>query len=87
MRGKRSLLNHMRKINFEFSQYVNKSFKTMNGFFIPFPAQLDMLMAYLTEGVKVLFRYCYAVMKYHKEFIKLQTSAEDLMDLLKIESV
>lgn len=27
-------------------------------------------MLYLVEGVKVLFRYTYAVLKHHKEFIK-----------------
>jgi hypothetical protein len=28
-------------------------------------------MSFLSEGVKVLYRYTYAILKYHKEFIKV----------------
>lgn len=86
LRGKRSILIHMNKIGFDFNKFVDTSFKTLIAYFVPLPMALDILMAFLVEGVKVIFRYTYAVMKCHKHFIKKCTSSEDFLELLKVES-
>ena len=70
MLGKRSLLDHMQKIDFDFYKLTDISFKSMLGHFVPFHIALDILMAYLDEGVKILYRYTYAIMKQNKQFIK-----------------
>jgi hypothetical protein len=42
---------------------------------------------YLVEGVKIIFRYAYAILKQHKQFIKNEChDAESLLDLLAAES-
>lgn len=60
----------MNKIGFDFNKFVDVSFKTLGGHFVPLPVALDILMAFLVEGVKIIFRYTYAVMKTNKNFIK-----------------
>ena len=70
LRGKRSVLLHMNKIGFDFSKYVDTAFKSTCTYFVTLPIALDILMMFLIEGVKILFRYTYAVMKCNKKFIK-----------------
>lgn len=60
----------MNKIGFDFNKFVDASFKSLCSNFVPLPIAIDILMAYLVEGVKVIFRYTYATMKSHKDFIK-----------------
>lgn len=82
VRGKRSLLKHMSKIGFDFTKFVDFSFKSLLTYFLSLPIALDVLMMFLNEGVKILFRFTYAVMKCHKHFIKKCTSAQELMDFI-----
>jgi hypothetical protein len=63
MRKKRSVLIHLNKIGFEFSKYVDTSFKTFMTHFVNLPTALDILMMFLLEGTKIIFRYTYAVLK------------------------
>lgn len=70
VRKKRSVLMHMNKIGFDFNKFVDISFKSMIGHFVPLPIAIDILMMFLVEGVKILFRYTYAVLKAHKGFVK-----------------
>lgn len=86
IRGKRSVLLHMNKIGFDFNKYVDICFKSLLTHFVSLPVALDILMMYMIEGVKILFRYTYAVMKCNKAFIKKVSSPQELLDLLKAES-
>lgn len=74
------MLVHMNKIGFDFNKFVDICFKSLTGHFVPLAIALDILMAYLVEGVKVLFRYAYSVMKVHKHFIKKCTSSGDFVE-------
>jgi hypothetical protein len=38
--------------------------------FLPLHIATDFLIMFLVEGIKVVFRYAYAVLKAHKSFIK-----------------
>lgn len=60
---KRSLLKHMKKINFEFNDYVDAAFKTMCSRFVPLPVAIEIMMMFLNEGVKIIFRYTYSILK------------------------
>lgn len=86
IRGKRSVLLHMNKIGFDFNRYVDICFKSTITYFVSLPIGLDILMMYLVEGVKILFRYTYAVMKVHKAFIKGCKDPATLLEGLKAES-
>jgi hypothetical protein len=70
LRGKRSILVHLNKIGFDFSRYVDVAFKSLLTSFVSLPIAIDILCMYLVEGVKILFRFTYAVMKVNKGFIK-----------------
>jgi hypothetical protein len=59
------------------------SFKSLGGRFVPLPIALDILMMYLVEGVKILFRFTYAILKVNKSFIKKCSNAKELVDGLK----
>lgn len=50
---------------------------------MPFPIAIDILMAFITEGVKILYRFTYAIIKYHKDFIKNQTDPGMFVSLLR----
>jgi hypothetical protein len=65
----------MNKIGFDFNKFVDVSFKSMVGHFVSLPIAIDVLMMYLAEGVKILFRYTYAVLKCNKTFVKKITNA------------
>lgn len=80
VRKKRSVLLHMNNIGFDFTKYVDASFKSVIGQFVPLPMALDILMMYLIEGVKIIFRYTYAVLKFHKAYVKKCTSAEGFLE-------
>ena len=75
VRKKRSVLLHMNKIGFDFTKFVDTSFKSLLGHFVPLPVALDILMMYLSEGVKIIFRYTYAVLKVHKAYVKKSANA------------
>lgn len=67
---KRSILAHFKKIGFDFSRYIDISFKTMNFYFLPLNVAMDMIMCFLSEGVKIVYRYTYGILKMNKDFIK-----------------
>jgi hypothetical protein len=69
-RKKRSLMIHFKKIGFDFSRYVDASFKTMTFHFLPLQIAFDVMMNFLAEGVKIIYRYTYGLLKYMKDFIK-----------------
>ena len=54
--------------------------------FVALPVALDILMMYLIEGNKILFRYAYAVLKTNKNYIKKANNAEEFLGGLKANS-
>mmetsp|Transcript_18413 Transcript_18413/g.17532 ORF Transcript_18413/g.17532 Transcript_18413/m.17532 type:complete len:147 (+) Transcript_18413:468-908(+) len=69
-RKKRSILIHLNKIGFSFTDYVDLSFKTFMTHFISLPVSLDVLLMFLMEGTKIIFRFTYAILKTQKKFVK-----------------
>jgi hypothetical protein len=67
---KRSILKHMKRVKFEFSEYVDASFQTLCSRFVSLPVAIDIMMNFLSEGVKIIFRYSYAILKQQKQFVK-----------------
>lgn len=80
---KRSILLHFKKISFDFSRYVDVSFKTMNFYFLPINVAFDVMMCFLAEGVKIIYRYTYAILKLNKDFIKSIDNEENLLKELR----
>lgn len=66
VRGQRSLLKYMNEINFDFNKYIDASFKSLTSHFVSLPIAIDVLMMYLVEGVRIIFRFTYAILKVHK---------------------
>lgn len=62
-RKKRSVLIHLNKVGFEFTKYVDVSFKSFLTRFVSLPVSIDILMMFLQEGTKIIFRYTYAILK------------------------
>jgi hypothetical protein len=80
------VLLHLNEINFDFNRYVDVAFKSMITSYVPLPVSLDILMMYLIEGNKILFRYTYAVLKVNKNYIKKANNAEEFLEGLKTTS-
>lgn len=76
---KRSILVHFKKIGFDFSRYIDISFKSMTFYFLPLSVAMDMIMCFLAEGVKIVYRYTYGILKMNKEFIKSIDNEETLL--------
>jgi len=87
IRKKRSLIDHMKSINFDLTNYSALAFDSLMTEFLPLHIATDFLIMFLVEGIKVVFRYAYAVLKAHKHFIKtVCNDSESLLDLLAAES-
>lgn len=80
---KRSILLHMQKINFDFYKFVDVSFRSLLGHFVPLSIALDILIAFLTLGIKAIFRFTYSIMKTHKHFIKTIGCGEEFLNFLR----
>lgn len=87
IRKKRSLSQHMRGIGFELKDYARVAFDSLGGEFLPLFVETEFLLMYLVEGIKIVFRYAYSVLKIHKQFIKtVCMDKQSLIDLLCAES-
>lgn len=53
----------MKKIKFEFNEYVDVAFKTLCQRFVSLPVAIEIMMMFLNEGVKIIFRYTYSILK------------------------
>lgn len=60
---KRSILKHLNEIGFDFSIYADKAFKSIMAYYLTINVGVDIMMMFLVEGVKIIFRYTYAIMK------------------------
>jgi hypothetical protein len=87
LRKKRSLATHMSQIGFELRNYSCAAFDTIGARFMPLYIAIDVLLMYLVEGVKIIFRYAYAILKTKKDFIKKTcTDPTHLMEQLSAEA-
>lgn len=81
LRKKRSLANHMKNVGFELKDYARAAFDSLTAQFLPLHIITDFLLMYLVEGMKIVFRYAYAILKCHKTFIKTYCNdAESLIE-------
>ena len=81
LRKKRSLATRMSQIGFELRNYSSAAFDTIGARFMPLFIAIDVMLMYLIEGVKIIFRYAYAILKTHKDFIKKScTDPEHLLE-------
>jgi hypothetical protein len=86
-RKKRSLATHMSQIGFELRNYSSAAFDTIGARFLPLYVAIDVLLMYLVEGVKMIFRYAFAIMKTKKDFIKKTcTDPKHLLEQLSAEA-
>ena len=53
----------MSQIGFELRDYSASAFDTLVAKFLPLYIASDVILMYLVEGVKIIFRYAYAVLK------------------------
>ena len=77
----RSLQKHFQSIGFDINLLIDACFKDFLTNFLTLPLILDVFLLFLVEGVKVLYRYTYAILKHHKEFIK--TKCKDPATLIE----
>ena len=61
-------------------------FRSLIGNFVSLPLAFEIMTAFLAGGIKIIFRYTYAIMKYHKNFIKTLQSPSDFVEKVRIES-
>lgn len=77
----------MKNIGFDLTLYSVQAFDSLMTEFLPLHIATDFLIMFLVEGIKIVFRYAYAVLKTHKSFIKTHClNAISLLDLLAAES-
>jgi hypothetical protein len=68
--GERSLLVYCRENQFDFTKLVDSGFRNLMTNYLDLGNMTDLVMVFLSEGQKSLFRYQYAILKLHKDFIK-----------------
>ena len=51
--------------------------------FLPVSFAFDILMAFIVGGVKILYRFAYAVLKFNKDFIKSLKDPDEVMEKLQ----
>lgn len=70
MFGQRSVMVHCMKNQYDFTKLVDAGFRSLMTNYLELRHMIDFVMVFLSEGQKSLFRYTYAVLKLHKEFLK-----------------
>lgn len=50
--------------------------------FLPLPVAIEVLMMFLIEGTKIIFRYSYAILKCQKGFVKNHTDPATFIEEL-----
>lgn len=67
---KRSILIHFQSISFDINELLDEMFKYCFTSFLKFDFVLDIFAFFILEGVKILFRFAYSSLKFHKDVIK-----------------
>lgn len=65
----RSLLEHCKAIKFDLTQFVDKCMRFFLCDFLTLPAVIEFTFVFLTDGVRALYRYIYALVTVHKDFL------------------
>lgn len=86
LRKQRSILKHCMGIGFDYTQYVDSCFRHFLTDFLPFGTLLDVLLIFISEGIKSLFRFTYAICKVNKDFIKTITEPSEFIQRLSLHS-
>lgn len=73
------------KLKVNFDDLVKECFDQFFMDYVTPDVALDILMVFLREGVKTVFRFTYATLKLHKNFIKTIKQKEELF--LKLKSI
>lgn len=81
--GERSLLKFCREVNFDFTRMVDAGFRNFMTNYFDFDNLSDFSMVFLSEGQKSLFRFQYAILKIHKDFLKSGTEVVKNKTLLQ----
>lgn len=68
--GERSIIVYCRQNQFDFTKLVDAGFRNLMTNYLQLDNMTDLIMVFLSEGQKSLFRYNYAILKLHKDFIK-----------------
>ncbi len=55
-------------------------------YFLPINVAFDVMMCFLAEGVKIIYRYTYAIIKMNKDFIKSIDNEENFLKELRDKS-
>jgi hypothetical protein len=63
---KRSILIHLQSIGFDINELLDEMLKFFFTSFLKFDYIIDIFTLYYLEGVKVIFRFGYAILKVHK---------------------
>jgi hypothetical protein len=79
--GERSIIVYCRENEFDFTKLIDTGFRSLMTNYLSLDNMTDLVMVFLSEGQKSLFRYNYAILKLHKNFIK---SGKDLLTLVSI---
>ena len=82
LKKRRSVINHCRNIGFDFTQFVDSCFRHFLTDFVPLSSLLDLVMIFLVEGIKSLFRMAYSITKMNKDFIKTIQQGENFIEKL-----
>ena len=61
---------YCRENQFDFTKLVDSGFRNLMTNYLDLGNMTDLVMVFLSEGQKSLFRYQYAILKLHKDFIK-----------------
>lgn len=71
----------------DFTQLVDSCFRRFLTDFLPLSSLIDVMVIYLVEGIKGLFRVTYAVFKLNKDKIKSLTDKSNLLIQLGMHSI
>ena len=77
---KRSILIHLQSIGYDLNELLDEMFKFFFSSFLKIDYVIDIFTFYYLEGIKVLFRFAYASLKFHKEKIKKFTDPLTVRD-------
>jgi hypothetical protein len=76
---KRSLLAHCKTIHYDLTQLVDNCMRYFMCDFLTLPALIEFTMIFLSDGIRALYRYLYAIVKSHKLHMKTLTDPKTFL--------
>mmetsp|Transcript_26687 Transcript_26687/g.23646 ORF Transcript_26687/g.23646 Transcript_26687/m.23646 type:complete len:141 (-) Transcript_26687:778-1200(-) len=77
------LIKHFERIGYDYVELFHEFFTNQFFGFLPLKLVLRVFFAYLNEGIKIFYRYGYAILRTFKEDILNTTDPELITDLLR----